>query len=144
MSLHTCELFSTFCRPQMPSSNGTDCSKTPYDHWCGGKEETRHSHFMLPPCKGQRKGKSTTTLNLATSPIPRPSSIYSAAGVNCIRPVSVSFCKPCEVLYLAAELCPQPKTSSLEREEGKEKRKRKLQVKRLITVLNYRGLLIFH
>lgn len=61
--------------------------------------------------------------------------------------MSGSFCEPREVLRLATELCHQPKTSSLVVERGRERKKEKkgkLQVKRLITVLNYRGLLIFH
>lgn len=71
--------------------------------------------------------------------------IYVAAGINCSGALSVSLCEPGEVLPLAIELCHQPRTPSLGEEGGKGKRKKgKLQVKRLITALSYRGLLIFH
>lgn len=39
--------------------------------------------------------------------------------------MSGSFCKPSEVLRLAAELCPQLKTSSLEREGERIKEKKR-------------------
>lgn len=147
VSLNTCELFSTYLRPQMPSS----CT---WMRWIApkplmttdGRGKKKQGILISSPHLAWGRGKAKVQQH-PSSPSPGFPSIYSAAGVNCIRTVSGSFCKPSEVLRLAAELCPQLKTSSLEREGERKKEKKKkgkLQVKRLITVLNYRGLLIFH
>lgn len=125
VSLNTCELFSTCLRPQMPSS----CT---WMRWIApkplmttdGRGKKKQGILISSPHLAWGRGKAKVQQH-PSSPSPGFPSIYSAAGVNCIRTVSGSFCKPSEVLRLAAELCPQLKTSSLEREGERIKEKKR-------------------